>query len=712
MGQRLGPVPRPRRFFEEDGPVDGVMALGAIISHLMRLSGLGLIGTQNGQRTVACLQACAIGLGVILTAGLATQSHPLSVLLHHGFTPLGGDEQSAPHSALGASLALDSPAAIVALLLLAVATASRPGSSLVWRCCAFCAAGIAAMAMIAPLANFVLATAIIEANRWLGVKHPALPTGLSEATTWVATLCLALGQALTLCRAAAGRFFVVMAALFFLLPLACVAVGLAPFHGAVAALFGAAGLSLTTAAFLSGSFRALDTSHGTLPEPIGVLPHPSRTDLLTGLLTRANFDRWTASRAVSTKAAAMLLIDIDRFRAANHVLGNKAADAILAQVAHRLQVIAAPYVVGRTGGDEFAVFCHPIEQGDAQTLAQRLVDAMATPFPLPDGRQFYLTASVGVAHGDTDGVGDLRDAADEAVYIAKNQGGNQSVLFVHALHEARVERIGLEQDLYRAFLAQDELFLAYQPIISLRDQTVIAVEALARWQHPRAGLVPPSRFVSIAEAAGLFSGLGAKIRELAVAQVARWRDSGVTDLPVINLNVSPLELAHSDVAGTLRDLVDRYGLPRDAFCLEVTEGAFADEHATRALHAAREAGFKVAMDDFGVGYSSLAQLPKLPLTSLKLDRAFLRRALESDDGASLFATIVQLAHVLKLPVVAEGVETSEELAVASDCGCDSVQGFFFARPLSPAQLELCLRRSAAHPGELRLAWPPPAAEIA
>ncbi|HEX3984048.1 MAG TPA: EAL domain-containing protein, partial [Acidisoma sp.] len=139
---------------------------------------------------------------------------------------------------------------------------------------------------------------------------------------------------------------------------------------------------------------------------------------------------------------------------------------------------------------------------------------------------------------------------------------------------------------------------------------------------------------------------------------------------------------------------------------------FADEHASRALWAAREAGFQVAMDDFGVGYSSLAQLPKLPLTSLKLDRAFLQRALESDEGVSLFATIVQLAHVLKLPVVAEGVETPAELAVASDCGCDSVQGFLFARPLSPTQMEHCLRHSAAHPDQLRLAWPPPATELA
>ncbi len=673
------------------------MASRTMISQLMRSNASGPAAQPDGQQASAWAQACAVGLSVILTAALAARSHALSAILYHGGAPSGGRAPGLPHAAFGSLLSLNTPFAVAVLLLCAVAVAFHADSSFPRRGLAFCAAAVTALAILIPLAQVAFVA--------------TLPGDASEATMWAGMLALAIGQGLILCRAAMGRLFLGLAVLLFLLPLACAAVGLSPFHGPVAAIFAASGLSLTVAAYLSGTRPPPYLPGEPVPKLRSPIPYALGTDLLTGLRTRTAFDRLITGRAVLTKAAAMLLIDIDRFRAANHVLGSKAADGILAQIAHRLQVIATPHAVGRTGGDEFAVFCHPIERTAAQTLAQRLVDAMATPFPLPDGRQFYLTASVGLAHGNTEGIGNLRDAADEAVLIAKNQGGNQVVPFVKALHEARVERISLEQDLYRAFLAQDELFLAYQPIISLRDQTVIAVEALARWQHPKAGLVPPSRFVSIAEAAGLFCGLGAKIRELAVAQVARWRDSGVTDLPIINLNVSPLELARSDVPGTLRELVDRYGLHPQTFCLEVTEGAFADEQASRSLQAARDAGFKVAMDDFGVGYSSLSQLPKLPLTSLKLDRTFLLRALESDDGISLFATIVQLAHVLKLPVVAEGVETSAELAVAADCGCDSVQGFFFARPLSPAQLELCLRQSANRPGQLRLAWPPAAPEL-
>jgi predicted signal transduction protein with EAL and GGDEF domain len=285
---------------------------------------------------------------------------------------------------------------------------------------------------------------------------------------------------------------------------------------------------------------------------------------------------------------------------------------------------------------------------------------MAVPFQLADGRQFHITASVGVAQGAIEGIKELRHAADEAMYIAKTQGGNQAVPFVSAMHEARIERIGLEQDLHRACSNSSELFLVYQPIISLRDRRIVAVEALARWQHPHGGLVPPGRFVGIAESSGLFLGLGCKLRELAVVQAARWRDSAPGRLPVINLNVSPLELARSDVPGALGALIDRHGLERSNFCLEVTEGTFADERALHALQAARNAGFKVAMDDFGVGYSSLTQLPRLPLTSVKLDRSFLDQAKESEDGISLLATMVQLAHVLKLPVVAEGVETGSE----------------------------------------------------
>lgn len=589
--------------------------------------------------------------------------------------------------------------ALLALLLLAASP--LPSQSLIWRCLALCAAGLAVMVTLAHDADGLFAAFHLV----LGQGRPApADLMLSQLAVSVTVMLLAIGQGMLLCRQRSGRLALAIAALWSCGPIIGFATGLAAFQSPSALLLGASGILIAAAGLLGGveghrpaAATAADRSPRAIPVDPGV-------DLLTGLLNRRAFDQRIA-RHPAGQAGTMMLVDIDRFRSANHVLGNKAADQILAEIARRLEVLAAPHLVARTGGDEFAIYCAAMPCDAAQALAQRLVAAMARPFVMADGRQFYLTASIGLAHSTTEGVCDLRDAADEAVFIAKNQGGNQAVSFLHSQHEARIERISLEQDLYSAFRNNDELFLAYQPIISLRDQSIVAIEALARWQHPTAGLVPPSHFVSIAEAAGLFSGLGAKIRELAVKQVADWRDSGIANLPVVNLNISPLELIRADVPGTLSALVDQYGLDRSRFCLEVTEGTFADEAASRALALARDAGFLVAMDDFGVGYSSLSQLPKLPLTSIKLDRSFLALARDSDAGISLFATIVQLAHVLKLPVVAEGVETPAELAVASDCGCDSVQGYFFARPLSPAQIELCLRRAALHGGPLRVAFP-------
>ncbi|GAB0119629.1 hypothetical protein Acid7E03_37010 [Acidisoma sp. 7E03] len=429
------------------------------------------------------------------------------------------------------------------------------------------------------------------------------------------------------------------------------------------------------------------------------------TDRLTGLYNRNTMDGLITLLEQRPERAAIVMIDLDRFRSANHTLGHKDADAVLQEVARRLQEIAgrAQQHVVRTGGDEFAIFCRDIGSAEAVSLAERLLAAVARPFEISAGRSFHVTASIGLAHGQTEGLTDLRDAADEALFFAKQQGGNQAVLFTLPLHHVQIERAGLEQDLHRAFRSDSELFLVYQPIISLRDNSLVAIEALARWQHPQAGLVPPGRFVGIAEAAGMGLGLGAKVREMAVSQVAAWRDRGMAPLPVVNLNVSPQELSRADVPADLGALVDRYGLDRAGFCIEVTEGTFTDGHALSTLRAAREAGFKVAMDDFGTGYSSLAQLPRLPLTSLKLDRSFLDQAMAGEDGISLFATIVQLAHVLNLPVVAEGVETPQELAVASDCGCDFVQGFFFARPLSAAQFETSLQIGGT-PGTARLSW--------
>lgn len=435
--------------------------------------------------------------------------------------------------------------------------------------------------------------------------------------------------------------------------------------------------------------------------------HPGQgtaRDPLTGLLGRHDMRALIADLGRAPARAAIIMIDIDRFRSVNTYLGAECGDGLLAQAAGRILDLAAPHPVARAGGDQFAIICDGVDAEAANRLGQTVVGTMAVPFRLGDVPPFHVTASVGVAHGATEGIADLRDAADEAMHVAKCQGGNQLVSFVGTLGQAPAERAALEQDLHRACRSSSELFLAFQPIVSLSDGRILSIEALARWRHPQSGMVAPARFVPVAETSGMMLDLGCKLRELAVVQAADWRDRKIAPLPVINLNVSPLELARSDVPHGLGVLIDRHGLDRAGFCLEVTEGSFTDERALQSLRAARAAGFQIAMDDFGVGYSSLAQLPRLPLTSIKLDRSFIHEAMEGGDGLSLLATVVQLAHVLKLPVTAEGVETAQSLRIIAGCGCDAVQGFVFARPLSPAELEPWLQpgyRAAMHPAPAR-----------
>ncbi len=228
---------------------------------------------------------------------------------------------------------------------------------------------------------------------------------------------------------------------------------------------------------------------------------------------------------------------------------------------------------------------------------------------------------------------------------------------------------------------------------------LIAIEALARWNHPRRGAIAPDSFIELAETRGLIVPLGLKLIGIAIRQAALWHASYPGKCPVINFNISPIQFAIGDVIADVMILLRQHGLPASAFCIEVTEGAFANAGATHALSAARQHGFRGAMDDFGVGYSSLAQLPRLPLTSVKLDRSFIVQA-ETIGAAAMLSAIVQLAHALTLDVIAEGVESQAQLDLVTKCGCDAVQGYFFSRPLTPAACDIWLSGQSAAACEL------------
>jgi diguanylate cyclase (GGDEF)-like protein len=422
-------------------------------------------------------------------------------------------------------------------------------------------------------------------------------------------------------------------------------------------------------------------------------------DALTGLLTRNKMMHLRRSQAPDAGACTSeILIDLDGFRAVNEAFGHEEGDRVLVEVARRLRAAANGAAVGRIGGDEFAICCTNLTTEEAAQLGQAVTHFLARPYEV-GGRSFRLAASVGTAHTNQADGANLPQAADQAMYVAKARGGNQAVAFATSMLGLRKQEVELEQDLHRALASDDELWLAFQPVVGVgwrgwrlatgnTEGTIIAVEALARWRHPRLGAVPPDRFIAMAERRGLIVQLGRKLLGLAVDQAAAWERASPGQWPVINVNVSPAQFAAGDVVADLLALLAAQGLPASGFCIEVTEGVFADAHAVAALERARRHGFRVAMDDFGVGYSTLSQLPRMPLTSVKLDRSFIVNAGESAGDAAVFRSIVQLAHALKLVVVAEGVETRAQFDLAAACGCDGVQGYLIARPMPPRDFEV------------------------
>ncbi len=423
------------------------------------------------------------------------------------------------------------------------------------------------------------------------------------------------------------------------------------------------------------------------------------TDALTGLLSRNRMLELQVAGDADAGGAvyARLFVDLDRFRLINEVFGQTVGDQLLVEVGHRLSSIAGEHSVGRAGGDEFIIYCRNVTPKEAEDLGAAVIKTFATPFEIK-GHSFRLTASVGIANTDDAEETGLQQAADSAMYVAKCRGGNQAVTFMRSMHNARKQESELEQALHEALKRENELTVVYQPIVRVSDRKLFAVEALVRWNHGVLGEIEPQLFIPLAEKTGLIVALGLKLMALVVQQAALWRTQYAQRCPTIFVNVSPSQLSAGDLMADFAQLLRQHDLPASGFCIEVTEGAFTDERAVRALEAARLLGFKVAMDDFGVGYSSLSQLPRLPIAMVKLDRSFILNAATSGGDATMLAAIVQLAHGLDLTVIAEGVENTEQFDVMKECGCDAVQGYLLARPQPPEALDAWLLEESAPSG--------------
>lgn len=440
-------------------------------------------------------------------------------------------------------------------------------------------------------------------------------------------------------------------------------------------------------------------------------------DALTGLANRAYFgDRLgealaRAESAGSPERVAVLVLDLDGFKAVNDSLGHAAGDALLVEVAGRLlQATRGGDIVARLGGDEFAVLLERVqEDADAVAVAERVLAALDPTFTV-SGRRMVVRVSVGIARGAPapDGSSDARPAAapallrnaDMAMYEAKARGKGRWVLFEAAMHTAAVARVTLEEEL-RGALERDELCLAYQPIVSLETGRPAGVEALVRWLHPARGLMRPAAFIGLAEETGLIVPLGRWVLGEACRQAAVWHAAGWVGvepgLPFgIAVNVSARQIQHGDFVAEVAAALRASGLAPDALTLELTEHSVVGdpELARDVLTALRALGVRIAIDDFGTGYSALSQVQQFPLDVLKIDRAFVEYAGQGGSSAAVMRTLVALGRALSAQVIAEGIETEAQRDVLAGLGCPYGQGFLFARPLAPEAVAEWVRGSA------------------
>ena len=428
----------------------------------------------------------------------------------------------------------------------------------------------------------------------------------------------------------------------------------------------------------------------------------ARYDSLTQLANRTSLmdrlEHALAHAQRSSQGFAVLFIDIDRFKRINDSLGHASGDLLLHTMGARLrECFREDDTVARFGGDEFVILLEDFSQ--AQQLfgiAYKALAAIGQPLVLA-GAELKLNASIGVSLYPQDGQSaqELLHSADAAMYRVKQLGGAGVQFYTTALKSRAQELLSLESELRRA-LQGDQLEIHYQPQIELRSDTLIGLEALLRWQHPQRGAIPPLEFVSLAEDVGLIDELGDWVVCEVCRQVKAWQKTGLS-VPRIAINVSPRQFRRAGLAQRIKDIVKEYGLYADCLELEITENMLMEniEEATAMLETLQADGMTIAIDDFGTGHASLSYLRQLPVTRLKIDKSFVCDIDTSADAAAIAATVIRLAQGLHLQVIAEGVETEEQLNFLVNQGCDAGQGYYFSRPLAADVVEQSLVQRAA-----------------
>jgi diguanylate cyclase len=436
-------------------------------------------------------------------------------------------------------------------------------------------------------------------------------------------------------------------------------------------------------------------SHARRLEAVNAeLQHQATHDALTGLPNRALFmDRLEREIAYAGRDAhrfAVLLLDLDRFKLINDTLGHAAGDLLLSGVAQRLSAVTRDVdTVARTGGDEFLVLITgPRDQLDLGALATEIGKALCWPFVV-NGAEVHTSASIGISLYPEDGkhVDALVAHADEAMYFAKQRGRNSFQFFNKAMSVFSQARLDMENDLRRA-LPLNQLEVHYQPKSDVATGRISSVEALLRWYHPTRGLVSPADFIPLAEESGLILSIGEWVLRECCRQAREWQRKGVPFLRVA-VNVSPVQFRQSNFLQAVHSALVEFDLMPQYLEIELTETTVMGnaEDSVQILEALSRLGVVVSIDDFGTGYSSMSYLRKFPIDKLKIDRSFISELTTNAADASIVQAIISLAHSLRLKVVAEGVETAEQLQRLRDFGCDQYQGFYRSAALPASQVE-------------------------
>ncbi len=435
-------------------------------------------------------------------------------------------------------------------------------------------------------------------------------------------------------------------------------------------------------------------------------------DLLTGLpnrlLLNARLGHALERAQRDDTQVAVMIVDLDRFKQINDTLGHPVGDLVLQQAAARMAgLLRKSDTVARLGGDEFVIVQEPVEgPREAETLAQRIIEAVKAPFEAA-GHTLHVTSSVGIGlyPGNGDDMATLLRHADAAMYKAKDLGRDTFTFFDPEMGRHAERRLAVEGELRRAFAA-GQFGVHYQPRVDLRSGRLVGVEALLRWYHPERGILVPEHFLDVAEHSGLLLEIGDWVLETACTQFKAWLDAGLRPV-CLAVNLAPLELHRPDLTGWLEGLLGRSGVGPRQLILEVVEGYVMSQAALIGgrLKQLRELGVRIALDNFGSGYSSLTHLRGLPLDQLNIDRALVRELPGARDAVTVIGAILSLARSLGLDVLAEGVETARQRYALASLRCVNAQGLLFSRPLRAAEMETLLRQARGPDGVPQLPLP-------